>query len=259
MAGFQSIKTAVVAPVFNEPDTWLSIATELTQYFDLVVVVDDGSAQALHCPKVDGVVIVRHDKNMGKGAALRSGFQYCLDQNAMLIGTIDTDGEHDPRNFISALGQYRGEDMVALSRAPFFGRYSKQRRFRNELISKILAHRTGVPFEDTQTGMRLFSAAAVEACLDVDMPKGYAVETIMLETISAQKMLMSELPMQHEGVIRNGKKYCDIGVFWTVFQTFFSRFVMGARAGRSTDRTELDHLMTRQNPQTYSAKSVTQQ
>ena len=93
----------------------------------------------------------------------------------------------------------------------------------------------------------------------MDMPKGYAVETIMLGTISARKMAMSELPMQHEGVVRNGKKYCDAGVFWTDFQTFFSRFVMGTRAARPANGTALNHLTQANASQTYSAKSVTQQ
>lgn len=245
MAGLQSIKTAVVAPVFDEPDTWLSVAKELVQYFDLVVVVDDGSAQKLNCPQTEGLIVLHHEKNKGKGAALRSGFEYCLDQNAELIGTIDTDGEHDPRNFISVLGQYHGEDMITLSRAPFFFRYTRLRRFRNEVISKFLTRRTGVPFEDTQTGMRLFSAAAVNACLGVKLPRGYAIETVMLETISAHKMRISERPMQYEGLVRDGKKYRDPNVFWTDFKIFFSRLFLDQHVKRSFDRMGLNRLIKR--------------
>ncbi len=219
-----------MAPVFNEPNTWRSIATELSVLFDLVVIVDDGSEQMLEHPNQDGVVLLRHDKNMGKGAALKSGFRYCLDHSAQVIATIDTDGEHDTRNFIRALGLYAGEDLITLSRAPFYRRYTWLRRVRNQLFSFFMSRRIGLKVADTQSGMRLFSAAAVRHCLGQTWPTGYAVETIMMESIVRNKMRVVEHPMQHPGLIRNGKKYSEFSVMWSDFLTFSSRLLRNDNA-----------------------------
>ncbi len=229
MAGIQSIKTAVVAPVFNEADTWRSIVTDLALLFDLVVVVDDGSEVALQHPQTEGVVLLRHDKNMGKGAALRSGFRYCLDHHALVIGTIDTDGEHDPRNFMHALARYNGEDLVSLSRAPHFHKYGWLRRIRNQVFSKLVSNRIGVQIGDTQSGMRIFSDRAVRACMKTELPSGYAVETIMLETVVQEDLQVSEQAMAYAGLIRNGKKYSDLGVLRADFCAFLARVFLPKR------------------------------
>lgn len=222
MAGIHSIKTAVVAPVFNEADTWRDIATELICLFDLVVVVDDGSTLPLEDPNLDGLVVLRHPRNLGKGVALETGFRHCLDEGADLIGTIDTDGEHDLRNFITALSAYRGEDMVNLSRGPHFQRYSWLRRARNTFYSNVVSRRIGRVVEDTQTGMRLFSARAIERCLKAGLPPGYAIETVMLKTVVAAGLQLTEMPMRYPGLVRNGKKYRNAGVIRSDMRAFLA-------------------------------------
>ena len=70
------MKTACIIPHYNHPKTVLSVAERAKQYLDTVWIVDDGSnaepenfeehAAAL------GVRLIRHDRNQGKGAALRT-------------------------------------------------------------------------------------------------------------------------------------------------------------------------------------------
>lgn len=205
--------SAVVAPVFNEPETWRGICLELATYFDCVVVIDDGSDVPLIKEPDDPFVVLRHTKNMGKGQALATGFQYCLSQGATVLGAIDTDGEHDPRNFYEALQRPLAADLVNFSRAGFFGNYGFYRRNRNRVISKLLSNKLECSIRDSQSGMRLFSARAARAFLNAGLPAGYAVETAMLEIVKKEHFQIVEVPMAFEGEIRNGKKYSSISAF----------------------------------------------
>jgi glycosyltransferase involved in cell wall biosynthesis len=218
-------RTAVVAPVYNEPGTWRDICSKLRSYFDLVVVVDDGSDVPLEDPGWEGIELIHHAENRGKGMALETGFRRCLGWGADSIGTIDTDGEHDPRNFRDILMRNSRHDLINLSRAEFFGGYSFFRRTRNSVFSRILSRKLGHRILDTQSGMRLFSARAVQACLWHGLPKGYAVETAMLEIVASENLRLSEVPMTYEGAVRNGKKYRNLSVLTADLRAFSSRLM----------------------------------
>ncbi len=61
-----------------------------------VIVVDDGSNDhTAEIAKLAGAQVVIHPTNQGKGAALKTGFQ--LAKDADVIVTLDSDGQHDPR------------------------------------------------------------------------------------------------------------------------------------------------------------------
>lgn len=201
----KTIKTAVVCPVFNEPRTWKTICRKLTDLFDLVVVVDDGS----DIPIVRGdlnVVLLRNTQNQGKGRALSRGLQHCLNAGADAIATIDSDGEHDPRSFESALHQFANYDMLNLSREAIFADYSRARRLRNQMISRHISAELGIDIKDTQSGMRIYSAAALRAALSFELPSGYAIETIMLRQVCQAGFRIRECPMTHPGIQRPEKR-----------------------------------------------------
>jgi len=210
MPNKKTVRRAVVVPTFNEPDTWLITCKGLMADFDLIVVVDDGSQVPIADPLVEGLVLLRHDRNLGKGVALQTGFHFCLAKGADWIATIDSDGEHDPRNFKDALKASEACDLVTLSRHQFFKNYAAVRRFRNVLLSRFLLRKFGCHLQDTQSGMRLFSARAIRCCLREGMPNGYAVETAMLKAVQAQGWDVLEIPMTFEGRIRYGKKYSGL-------------------------------------------------
>ena len=97
-----SLVTAVV-PVYNEEGTIRDLLSQLIAIADTrmeVVVVDDGSTDGTSVVldefrAVQNVTILRHDRNRGKGAALRTGFNH---SKGDVIVIQDADLEYDPRN-----------------------------------------------------------------------------------------------------------------------------------------------------------------
>ena len=84
-----------ILPAFNEEVSIGSVVLRARQYADRVIVVDDGSADhTAEVAALAGAEVLRHARNQGKGAALRTGFA-SLNGDAVIV-TIDTDGQHDP-------------------------------------------------------------------------------------------------------------------------------------------------------------------
>jgi len=102
---------SIVMPVYNEKNTVLKIIDKVLKLEivrELVVVDDastDGTRDILKSAKFDGrVKIYYHDRNMGKGAALRTGFGHV---SGDVVAVQDADLEYDPDEFIQMIKPIR--------------------------------------------------------------------------------------------------------------------------------------------------------
>ena len=92
-------KPFVVAciPAFNEEGSIAGVVVQARKYVDRVVVCDDGSVDLTGAIAEGlGAVVIRHERNMGKGAALNSSFRYVRDLKPDVVVVLDADGQHDP-------------------------------------------------------------------------------------------------------------------------------------------------------------------
>lgn len=99
-------KISVIIPAFEPDNKTINLVEELIKNNQfLVMVVDDGSsensAEIFHqLEELNEVVILRHEENKGKGAALKTAFKYIIDSDLPIIGavTADADGQHTPHD-----------------------------------------------------------------------------------------------------------------------------------------------------------------
>ncbi len=149
-----------VIPVYNNAASIRDVAVRSLNYIKNVLVVDDGSTDAdlSLFLKDTGVRVVRHDKNMGKGAALLTAINYLSSKNVVSMITIDGDGQHLPEDiplFIDAIANdpdaiYVGVRNFDQSSVPGSSRFG--RKFSN-MWFKI---ETGMDCRDTQSGFRAY-------------------------------------------------------------------------------------------------------
>jgi glycosyltransferase involved in cell wall biosynthesis len=88
---------AIVIPVYNHHQKIAAVIESALTLNRPIFVVNDGSSDATHerIKKMSGIHIIRHKKNLGKGAALMTGFA-AASKTADWAIALDADGQHDP-------------------------------------------------------------------------------------------------------------------------------------------------------------------
>lgn len=149
----------VIIPAYQAAATIGSLVAEVREYISDVVVVDDGSrdATAQHAQQA-GAVLLRHGTNMGKGAALQTGFEWALRAGKRLAITMDADGQHRPADIPKFLSAYRRTGIPVLlgNRTAHRENMPFSRRSSNAVMSWLLNRMMHRYVPDTQCGFRLF-------------------------------------------------------------------------------------------------------
>jgi len=199
-------------PAYNEERTIAGIILRTLKYVDKVVVCDDGSSDMTgEIVERLGAELVQHERNKGKGAALRTAFNYTKDLGPSVIVMLDGDGQHDPGEIPKLVKPIlEGEvDIVVGSRyvegssvdAPLY------RKIGLSLIN-FLSNKVGDSgVRDTQSGFKAFSANALDLVLSFKSD-GYGVdiELLALAQNSALKVLEVPVKIRYKGLERTSKR-----------------------------------------------------
>ena len=154
----EPINCAAVIPCFNESASIAALVRAVRQRLPFVMVVDDGSADDTACLAQNaGAVVVRHECNSGKGAALRTGLSLALKQGFEWALTLDGDGQHAPEDLPALLrcAEKNGARLVIGNRMNEAGKMPWLRRRVNRWMSRRLSRLAGRHLPDTQCGLRL--------------------------------------------------------------------------------------------------------
>ncbi len=148
-----------------------------------VLVIDDGSTDGTSRAARDaGAFVVAHSKNLGKGAALKTGFRYALDHGYDAVITMDGDGQHDPASipFFIETFERTEADMVVGSRMHDVGEMPGLRIWTNRTTSRVvsLLARTNIP--DSQSGFRMIGAKLLRSIVGDLVTSRYDMESEIL-------------------------------------------------------------------------------
>jgi glycosyltransferase involved in cell wall biosynthesis len=129
-----------------------------------VVVVDDGSTDATgERAKDAGAIVVRHAENLGKGAALESGFGEALRRGADAVIAMDADGQHDPTYAPRLLEALERADLVVGSRERDRTGMPWLRRATNDVTTWFVSFLARRRIPDSQSGYRAIRASVIRA------------------------------------------------------------------------------------------------
>ena len=196
MQRFQKI--CILIPAYNAQETLGSVLKKTEPLRGDIIVVDDGSSdETKKVASESRAQVLEHPLNLGKGAALRTGFRYILQKDYEVVITLDADGQHDPAEipFLLKIFQSVKPDILIASRAAEFGKMTFLRRFWNRLGVKAVARLCHSDITDSQSGFRLirtdvlkkvdFSTSRFETELELLIKackRGFSVLSVSINT-----------------------------------------------------------------------------
>ncbi|MBR2697636.1 MAG: bifunctional glycosyltransferase family 2/GtrA family protein [Clostridia bacterium] len=168
------MKIALIVPAYHPTQDMIPMLERFLEDPEFVpVVVNDGSGSEydpIFAQVPAGCVLLNHEVNKGKGAALKTAMRYVLEKlpECDMAVTADADGQHrygDIRRVVESARQHPGT-LVLGSRA-FDGNVPFRSRFGNGVTRQVFAIASGVKVRDTQTGLRAFDRACMEKFRDI--------------------------------------------------------------------------------------------
>ena len=211
---------AVIVPAYNEAENLPETLRQMprAQIADMrVIVVDDGStdgtAEAARLGGAD--VVVRHERNRGLGAALRTGIETARDMDARAAVYIDADGEYPPSQIPDLLAPIEAGDADYVLGSRYLGsRYGQAltRLIANYVFTGLLCVASGRVITDGQTGFRAFSRRALER---VEIIHDYNYAQVMTLDLLKKGMRMREVPISYRRRTK-GRSFIGPSYLWKV-------------------------------------------
>ncbi len=158
---------------------------------DILVVNDGSTDETTRVAEDAGAVVVEHPVNLGKGAALATGFRYAVGEGYDTVITMDGDEQHDPASipaFLDAIEQ-NGLDVVVGSRMDAVRDMPPLRVWTNRTTSRVVSHLAGHDIPDSQSGYR----------------------AIRTPVVDGMKLVTSRYDTESEILIRAGRRGFSIG------------------------------------------------
>jgi len=188
-------------PAFNEEATIARVVIGSGRHVDKVLVCDDGSSDMTgEIAGRLGAEVVRHDRNLGYGAAIRSLFDFAKRLGADVVVTLDADGQHDPDEIPKLVEPILSgkADIVIGSRSLAEGEMPRYRRIGRRALDQATVAAGHVKVADTQSGFRAYSKNAVESLEVTEFGMGVGSEILM----KAEGLRLAEVPVgcKYKGV-----------------------------------------------------------
>ena len=205
-------RVVILIPAYNEEKTIAHIVIEASEYGD-VIVCDDGSTDytGVIAERL-GAKVIRHDVNMGYGAALASLFKEAIKLNPTYVVTLDADLQHDPRYIpvlINALEEENADVAIGVRAAddetPLYRRIGV--KVFSKLVSKSLS--------DVQSGFRVYRGDMVKDLIPKEVGMEASIEII--ENILKRGLKIVEVPIKFRYVGLETSTYNPVSHGYSIF------------------------------------------
>ena len=213
----------ILIPAYNPDYRLKQLVDELKLYAQNIIIVNDGSNNGFDFECLP-VRVISHSVNLGKGAALKSGFKYIMDNFPNCIGvvTADCDLQHLPNDIIKIFENISSNPNKLILGIRNFKKTKTPLKsiIGNSLIAFLMKLVYKIDLHDTQTGLRGIPASFIKHILDIKS-SDFSFETTMLLLAEKLKIKIDEIEIETIYVDNNsGTHFRPLNDSYKIFKAF---------------------------------------
>jgi dolichol-phosphate mannosyltransferase len=230
------MRLSIIIPVFNEINTIENLVNKINELQDLnkeIIIIDDFSNDGTTLLLRNNIYkkvnkIIYHDRNLGKGAAIKSGKKYITGD---LVIIQDGDLEYDPKDYYRLIKpiENKSYQVVYGSRVLGKNRYlsnnftSLYRVFFNHLLTTLSNLLNKQKLTDAHTCYKVFSRRVFDS---IDLEENdFSFCPEVTTKISLKKIMIKEIPISYNGrSYSQGKKINFFDGLKAIFVLFKYRY-----------------------------------
>jgi glycosyltransferase involved in cell wall biosynthesis len=207
-------------PAFNEERTIAKIVARASKHVQKVLVVDDGSQDdtALIAEKL-GAIVIRHGRNLGKGAALRTCLNWARRERAEVLVTLDADGQHDPDEIPNLASPILSKEAdVVIGNRRLSDEMPTLRRFGARILDRATGVKSKGIVMDAQSGYRAYSSTALERVTATEFGMGVDSEVLVRARDAGLRIIEIPITVKYKGLetSTHNPVYHALDVFFSV-------------------------------------------
>jgi glycosyltransferase involved in cell wall biosynthesis len=191
----------VLIPAYNPSESLLSLIESLIRLdFNHIVVVNDGSDSECRCffhklGKMENCQILHHAVNLGKGRALKTGFNYFYLNFPELLGIVsaDADGQHLPDDILKVSETFlKNGDKLVVGVRKFAKGTPLRSLIGNTITRHVFRFLVGKKLADTQSGLRCIPMAIIPDLIRLDGERYEYEMNMLISTRTTHTDIMEE-------------------------------------------------------------------
>ena len=192
------MKITIGIPAYNEEKNIGKIIESLKAVSDSIIICDDGSEDSTYnIAKQNDAIVIKHEKNLGYGAAIKSIFKKCSEIDTDVLITFDADGQHRVKDIQTVLKPIieKQADIVIGSR--FLGKESDIPNYRKagiKFLTQVTNSAIKGKISDSQSGFRAYKKTILEKIIPSDTGMGCSTEILI--KASNEDFRIKEVPIK---------------------------------------------------------------
>ena len=194
------MRNGIVIPAYQPSEVLIDLISALSASLlragetGHIIIIDDGSDSPESLLVFDALMLredihlIRHEHNLGKGAALKTGIAYAAETELDWVVTADADGQHDADDIVLVLQRAKQTQGYVIGTRDFGGEVPARSRLGNAVTSRLVRLMLRRKISDTQSGLRAFPARFFHRLLTI-RSTGYEYEfQALLDIAKVEKL-----------------------------------------------------------------------
>lgn len=226
----------IIIPAYKpNREIMMEFIPKVKKCFKNIVVVDDGSgveyAKFFEYLQEEGITVLRHYKNFGKGRGIKTAFNYVLNNYPNAIGTVtaDCDGQHYIEDIIKCVEKLKeNPEKLVIGYRDFDEKQVPFRsKFGNKMTRWVFSAFVGIKITDTQSGLRAFGRKAMETFLTTSGER-YEYETNVLIDCKEKDIEIAEVPISTVYISNNSGSHFNPIKDSVMIYKLFAKYIIAS-------------------------------